>query len=68
MSEHFYSYDHERFDLSQNKGVPVEEPLAEAAYRPANRVRGKVEAYEEYSRRIPALKTKHVPIAIDEWR
>jgi alpha-N-arabinofuranosidase len=67
MSEHFYSYDQQRFDLSQNKRVPLEEPLPEAAYRAANRVRGKVEAYEEYARRIPGLNTKHVPIAIDEW-
>jgi len=67
MSEHFYSYDHQRFDLSQNKRVTVEDPLVDALYRPANRVRGKVEAYEEYSRRIPGLNTKHVPIAIDEW-
>jgi len=67
MSEHFYSYDHQRFDLAQNKRVAVEEPLADALYRPANRVRGKVEAYEEYARRFPELKAKHLPIAIDEW-
>lgn len=67
MSEHFYSYDRQRFDLTQNKRVDVEEPLVEAAYRAANRVRGKVEAYEEYARRFPALKTKRLPIAIDEW-
>ena len=67
MSEHFYSYDRERFDLSQNKRVPVEELLADAAYRPANRVRGKVEAYEEYARRLPALQSRHLQIAIDEW-
>jgi len=67
MSEHFYSYDRERFDLSQNKRVPVEELLADAAYRPANRVRGKVEAYEEYARRFPALQSRHLQIAIDEW-
>jgi alpha-N-arabinofuranosidase len=67
MSEHFYSYDRERFDLAKNKRVPVEEPLPDAAYRAANRVRGKVEAYEEYARRIPGLKTKRLPIAIDEW-
>ena len=67
MSEHYYSYDHERFDLSQNKRVPAEEPLVDAAYRPANRVRGKVEAYEEYARRFPALQSKHLQIAIDEW-
>lgn len=67
MSEHFYSYDHERFDLVQNKRVPVEEPLVDASYRAANRVRNKVEAYEEYARRFPALAPKHLEIAIDEW-
>jgi alpha-N-arabinofuranosidase len=67
MSEHFYSYDRERFDLEQNKRVPIEEPLPEAAYRAANRVRAKVEAYEEYARRIPGLQKKHLTIAIDEW-
>ena len=67
MSEHFYSYDRERFDLEQNRRVPIEEPLPEAAYRAANRVRTKVEAYEEYARRIPGLQKKHLTIAIDEW-
>ena len=67
MSEHFYSYDGERFDLDQNKRIPIEEALPEAAYRAANRVREKVEAYEEYARRFPALKTKRLQIAIDEW-
>jgi alpha-N-arabinofuranosidase len=67
MSEHWYSYDHQRFDLTQNKRIAVDEPLVDALYRPANRVREKVEAYEEYARRFPALKTKHLPIAIDEW-
>ena len=67
MSEHYYSYNGERFDLEQNKRIPIEEPLPEAAYRAANRVRSKVEAYEEYARRFPALQAKHLQIAIDEW-
>ena len=67
MSEHYYSYNGERFDLAQNKRVPVEEPLADTLHRPANRVRSKVEAYEEYARRFPALQSKHLQIAIDEW-
>jgi alpha-N-arabinofuranosidase len=68
MSEHFYSYDRQRFDLEQNKRADVqEEPLVDALHRPANRVRNKVEAYEEYARRFPALKTKPLPMAIDEW-
>ena len=67
MSEHYYSYDHERFDLEQNKRVPVDMPLVDALYRPADRVREKAEAYEEYARRFPALQAKHRQIAIDEW-
>lgn len=67
MSEHYYSYDHQRFDLTQNKRVAVEEPLVDTLYRPANRVREKVEAYEEYSRHFPNLQAKRLQIAIDEW-
>ncbi len=67
MSEHFYSYNGERFDLEENKRVPIDEPMPEAVYRAANRVRQKVEAYEEYARLFPALQTKHLQIAIDEW-
>ncbi|MGO9261853.1 MAG: alpha-N-arabinofuranosidase [Bryobacteraceae bacterium] len=67
MSEHWYSYANERFDLAQNKRVAVEMPLVEACYWPANRVRNKVEAYEEYARQYPDLKNKHLEIAIDEW-
>jgi alpha-N-arabinofuranosidase len=67
MSEHYYSYDHQRFDLTQNKKVPVEEPLVDTLHRPANRVRSKAEAYEGYARLFPSIKTKHLQIAIDEW-
>jgi len=77
MSEHFYAYAGQRFDHSSGLRpgkfsrsaymVKVDEPLVEFARRPANRVRNKVEAYEEYRRRIPGLKTKPVPMAIDEW-
>ncbi|MGH9353827.1 MAG: alpha-N-arabinofuranosidase, partial [Terriglobia bacterium] len=67
VSEHFYVYNGQRFDLAQNKRVNVTEPLIEWARRPANRVRAKVEAYESYLQRIPALREKRVPINIDEW-
>jgi alpha-L-arabinofuranosidase len=77
MSEHFYAYAGQRFDHASgirpgafNRAaymVNLKEPLVEWARRPANRVRNKVEAYEEYRNRIPALKAKPVPMAIDEW-
>ncbi|HTS31015.1 MAG TPA: hypothetical protein VMH81_34320 [Bryobacteraceae bacterium] len=77
MSEHFYSYAGQRFDHASGVKpvafsradymVKVDEPLVEWARRPANRVRNKVEAYTEYLERIPALKTRRIPMAIDEW-
>jgi alpha-L-arabinofuranosidase len=67
MSEHFYSYAGQRTDLVTGKRIKVDEPLVEWARRPANRVRNKVEAYEEYFQRIPALKTRRIPMVIDEW-
>ncbi|HXB74523.1 MAG TPA: hypothetical protein VNY05_40180 [Candidatus Acidoferrales bacterium] len=77
MSEHFYSYAGQRFDHASgvkpgafsrvNYMVKVDEPLVEWVRRPANRVRNKVEAYEEYLQRIPALKTRRTPMTIDEW-
>ncbi len=77
MSEHFYSYAGQRFDHSSGVKpgafsradymVKVDESLVEWARRPANRVRNKVEAYEEYIERIPALKTRRIPMVIDEW-
>lgn len=77
MSEHFYAYAGQRFDHSSGIRpgkfsrtaymAKVDESLVEFARRPANRVRNKVEAYEEYQNRIPALKSKPVPMVIDEW-
>jgi alpha-N-arabinofuranosidase len=76
MSEHFYSYAGQRMDPSSIKPgtfsradymVKVDEPLVEWARRPANRVRNKIEAYDEYLQRIPALKTRRIPMVIDEW-
>ena len=64
LSEHFYSYNNQRFDFEKGDRVPVEpdEPLVEWARQPANHVRVKYEHYQEYLARIPGLKAKPVPI------
>jgi alpha-L-arabinofuranosidase len=77
ISEHFYSYAGQRFDHASgirpgafsraDYMVKIDEPLVEWARRPANRVRNKIEAYDEYFERIPALKSRRIPMAIDEW-
>jgi alpha-N-arabinofuranosidase len=68
ISEHYYNYN-THFDLAQAKQVPNDpnEPLVDWMRRPANHIRIKYEAYQEYLARIPALKNKSVPIALDEY-
>ena len=69
ISEHFYSYNTTHFDLEKAAQVPndSDEPLVDWMRRPANHVREKYEAYQNYLALIPALKTKPVPICLDEW-
>ena len=67
VSEHAYCTSGQGFDLASGKYVDVNESLAEWVRRPANRVRAKYEAYEEYLNRIPAFGAKPVPISLDEY-
>jgi alpha-N-arabinofuranosidase len=69
LSEHYYVYNGTRYDLEKGAQVPVDpgEPLADWVRRPANLVRAKYEHYQEYLARIPGLKARPVPIALDEW-
>ncbi len=68
ISEHYYNYN-THFDLAKAAQVPNDpnEPLVDWMRRPANHIRIKYEEYQEYLNRIPALKDKPVPIALDEY-
>ena len=68
ISEHYYNYN-SHFDLALAKQVPNDpnEPLVDWMRRPANHIRIKYEEYQEYLKRIPSLKDKPVPIALDEY-
>ena len=68
ISEHYYNYN-THFDLAKAAQVPNDpnEPLVDWMRRPANHIRIKYEEYQEYLKRIPALKNKPVPIALDEY-
>ena len=69
ISEHFYSYNASTSILRRaaSGANDPNEPLVDWMRRPANHVRAKYEAYQDYLARIPALKTKPVPINLDEW-
>jgi len=68
ISEHYYNYD-SHFDLATAQQVPnaPDEPLVDWMRRPANHIRIKYEEYQEYLKLIPALRSKPVPIALDEY-
>ena len=69
ISEHFYSYNNQRFDIEKGERVSVEAgtPLVEWERAPATQVRVKYEHYQEYLARIPGLAAKPAPISLDEW-
>lgn len=68
LSEHFYSTSGKRTDLATGDKVDTgPQTLIEWERAPATQVRVKYEHYQEYLKRIPALKEKRVPISLDEW-
>jgi alpha-N-arabinofuranosidase len=68
LSEHYYSSSDMHLDLKTGKKVNIgPQPLIEWERAPATQVRVKYEHYQEYLKRIPGLRAKPVPIAIDEW-
>jgi len=68
LSEHYYSASDMHTDLKLEKKVNIgPQSLIEWERAPATQVRAKYEHYQEYLKRIPGLKDKPVPIAIDEW-
>jgi alpha-N-arabinofuranosidase len=68
ISEHFYSRSGQHTDLTTEEKVSTgPQPLVEWERAPATQVRSKYEHYQEYLKRIPGLKAKPVPIALDEW-
>jgi alpha-N-arabinofuranosidase len=69
ISEHYYASGTQHTDIKLQKKVPIDPPLSFIEWQraPAVQVRAKYEHYQEYLKRIPALRAKPVPIAIDEW-
>jgi alpha-N-arabinofuranosidase len=68
LSEHYYSSSDMHLDLKTGNKVNIgPQPLIEWERAPATQVRVKYEHYQEYLKRIPGLRAKPVPIAIDEW-
>jgi hypothetical protein len=63
VSEHYYASGTQHTDMKLQKKVPIDPPLSliEWERAPAVQVRAKFEHYQEYLKRIPALRAKPVP-------
>ena len=67
LAEHLYPVNDSAFDVERQEFVPANDPLPDRVRRTPNRVRATVEAWEEYLRRLPQLRTRNITLAIDEW-
>jgi alpha-N-arabinofuranosidase len=69
LSQHFYVYGGTHYDLEQGKQVPDAPDIAlvDWARKPASMVRVAYEHYRTYEAHIPAMRRKHVTVALDEW-
>jgi alpha-N-arabinofuranosidase len=67
LAEHVYPVNNSRFDVPTQVFVRTDDPMVDQVRRTPNRIKGAVEALEEYHRLLPNLKDKHITLAIDEW-
>ena len=67
LGEHFYGYPNLVIDPATMQFVLSDEPMELKVRRLSNRVQLKFEAWDEYLRRFPDLKDKHIRFAFDEW-
>lgn len=67
IAEHIYPLPDEFFDVEKQEFVKLEDPLVNEVRRPANRVKGAVEAWKIYEQRMPWLKSSDIKIVLDEW-
>ena len=67
LSEHLYPVNDSAFDVDQQAFVAGNFPLVDRVRRTPNRMKCTVEAWEEYLKRMPQLKSRNIKLAIDEW-
>lgn len=67
LGEHFYGYPNLVIDAHQQAFVEADDPVWARVRRMSNKVQMKFEAWDEYLKRMPELKTKNIKFAFDEW-
>lgn len=67
LGEHFYGYPNLAIDASKQAFVEADDSITDRVRRMPNKVEMKFEAWQEYLKRMPSLKTKDIKFAFDEW-
>jgi alpha-L-arabinofuranosidase len=67
LGEHFYGYPNLAIDGEKQAFMESDDPIVDRVRRMSNKVQMKFEAWDEYLKRMPALKGKDIKFAFDEW-
>ena len=68
IAEHLYPISDSAYNEEKQAFVYVSDSLAYRIRRLPNRIKGAVEAFNEYKKRMPFIQQKGITIALDEWR
>lgn len=68
IAEHLYPISDSAYNEEKQAFVYVSDSLAYRIRRLPNRIKGAIEAYREYIKRMPFIQQKNISVALDEWR
>jgi len=67
VAEHIYTYFHGHFDEKSQEWVNHRDTITDLVRRTPNRIKGMVEAMNEYESRLPQVKERRPMFWVDEW-
>ena len=67
VAEHIYTYFNGHFDEATQEWVNHKDSITDLVRRTPNRIKGMVEAMEQYEELLPSVKSKKPKFWVDEW-
>jgi alpha-N-arabinofuranosidase len=68
IAEHLYPVSDSAYNEEKQAFVYVKDSLAHRIRRLPNRIKGAIEAFNGYVKKMPFIQQKGITIALDEWR
>lgn len=68
IAEHLYPISDSAYNENTQRFDHVSDSLPQRIRRLPNRIKGAAEAFEQYTKTIPEVKSRNILMAMDEWR